>query len=300
MFVTALEGRTAIVTGAGRGLGRAHALLLAKLGARVVVNDTGAGLNGDGNNDATAGEVVEEIRATGGQAVAHSGSVSDWSAAREMVELAVQTFGGLDILVNNAGVLRDRMLVNMSEIDWDSVIDVHLKGHFCPLHHAAAHWRAENKAGRTVDASVINTSSGSGLRGNPGQVNYASAKSGIAMMTLVAARELSRYGVRVNAIAPVARTRLTEQTPGLGDRVSQQDAFDKWAPENVSPLVAWLASPECALSGEVFGIVGGRIARQQCWTEREVFEVDHRWTVDQLRSALEQLPAGPSDFVFSA
>lgn len=287
--MTSLEGRTAIVTGAGRGLGRAHALLLAHLGARVVVNDTDA-----------AGDVVAEIRAAGGQAVAHDGSVSDWTAVREMTELAVQTFGGLDILVNNAGILRDRMLVNMSEAEWDTVMDVHLKGHFCPLHHAAAYWRSEHKAGRTVDASIINTSSGSGLRGNPGQINYASAKSGIATMTLVAARELARYGVRVNAISPVARTRLTENAPGLSDRIGRNDGFDKWAPENVSPLVAWLASPECKLSGEVFSIVGGRISRQQCWTERETFEVDHRWSVDQLRAALADLPAGPSEFAPSA
>ncbi|ODQ96377.1 SDR family oxidoreductase [Mycolicibacterium holsaticum] len=298
--MTSLEGRTAIVTGAARGLGRAHALLLSRLGARVVVNDTGGGLNGDGNSDNAAADVVAEIQNAGGQAVAHFGSVSDWNAAREMIELAVQTFGGLDILVNNAGILRDRMLVNMSEGEWDAVIDVHLKGHFCLLHHAAVHWRSESKAGRTVDASVLNTSSGSGLRGNPGQINYASAKSGIAMMTLVAARELSRYGVRVNAIAPVARTRLTENTPGLGERIGQQEGFDKWDPENVSPLVAWLVSPECKLSGEVFGIVGGRIARQKCWTEQEVFEVDRRWSVDELKSALDHLPAGPSEFEFSA
>lgn len=298
--MTSLEGRTAIVTGAGRGLGRAHALLLAQLGARVVVNDTGGGLRGDGSDNDAASEVVAEIQAAGGEAVAHFGSVSDWNAAHDMVELTVRTFGGLDILVNNAGILRDRMLVNMSEADWDSVIDVHLKGHFCTLRHAAAYWRSESKAGRAVDASVINTSSGSGLRGNPGQINYASAKAGIATMTLVAARELARYGVRVNAIAPVARTRLTESTPGLGDRIGQEEGFDKWAPENVSPLVAWLASPECKLSGEVFGIVGGRIARQQCWTEQELFEIDRRWTVDELSAALAHLPAGPAEFVFSA
>ncbi|MGV0870606.1 SDR family oxidoreductase [Mycolicibacterium sp. XJ879] len=298
--MTSLEGRAAIVTGAGRGLGRAHALLLSELGACVVVNDTGGGLRGDGSESGTADEVVAEIEAAGGRAVAHCGSVSDWNAAHDMVELAVQTFGGLDILVNNAGILRDRMLVNMSEADWDSVVDVHLKGHFCPLHHAAVYWRSETKAGRPVNASVINTSSGSGLRGNPGQINYASAKAGIAAMTLVTARELARYGVRVNAIAPVARTRLTENTPGLGDRIGQEEGFDKWAPENVSPIVAWLASPECKLSGEVFGVVGGRIARQQCWSEQEVFEIDRRWAVDELGTALGQLPAGPAEFVFSA
>lgn len=298
--MTLLDGRIAIITGAGRGLGRTHALLLSELGARVVVNDTGAALNGQGGDPDAAHAVVDEIRAAGGVAVAHLGSVSDWNAAGELVELAVNTFGGLDILVNNAGILRDRMLANMSEAEWDSVIEVHLKGHFCPLRHAAEYWRSEAKAGQQRSASVINTSSGSGLRGNPGQINYASAKSGIAMMTLVAARELARYGVRVNAIAPVARTRLTENAPGLGDRINMNGGFDKWAPENISPLVAWLSSEECQLSGEVFSVVGGRIGRQQVWTEQEAYEIDHRWTVEELRAALDHLPHGPTEFVPSA
>jgi len=298
--VTLLDGRIAIITGAGRGLGRTHALLLSALGARVVVNDTGAALNGQEGDPDAAHAVVDEIRAAGGVAVAHLGSVSDWNAAGELVELAVNTFGGLDILVNNAGILRDRMLANMSEAEWDSVIEVHLKGHFCPLRHAAEYWRSEAKAGQPRSGSVINTSSGSGLRGNPGQINYASAKSGIAMMTLVAARELARYGVRVNAIAPVARTRLTENAPGLGDRIDTNGGFDKWAPENISPLVAWLSSEECQLSGEVFSVVGGRIGRQQVWAEQEAYEIDHRWTVEELRTALEHLPHGPSEFVPSA
>ena len=298
--MTLLNGRTAIITGAGRGLGRAHALLFSELGASVVVNDSGAALNGQQGDLGAADTVAEEIRAIGGQAVAHVGSVSDFTAAGELVELAISTFGGLDILVNNAGILRDRMLVNMSEAEWDSVIEVHLKGHFSPLRHAAEYWRSEAKAGRTRDAAVVNTSSGSGLRGNPGQVNYASAKSGIAMMTLVAARELTRYGVRVNAIAPVARTRLTENAPGLGDRIGAGGGFDKWAPENISPLVAWLSAPECRLSGEVFSVVGGRIGRQQVWTEQEVYERDHRWTIEELRAALDHLPHGPSEFVASA
>jgi NAD(P)-dependent dehydrogenase (short-subunit alcohol dehydrogenase family) len=275
-------------------------LLLSDLGARVVVNDTGAALNGERGDSDAAHAVVEEIRATGREAVAHVGSVSDWKAAGELIELAVRRFGGLDILVNNAGILRDRMLVNMSEPEWDAVIEVHMKGHFCPLRHAAGYWRSQAKEGRTRSASVINTSSGSGLRGNPGQINYASAKSGIAMMTLVAARELARYGVRVNAIAPVARTRLTESTPGLGDRIGAEDGFDKFAPENISPLVAWLASEQCKLSGEVFSVVGGRIGRQQVWTEQEAYEVDHRWTLHELRDALDHLPHGPSEFVPTA
>lgn len=298
--MTLLEGRTAIVTGAGRGLGRAHAMLLSELGARVVVNDTGGALNGGGEDSGAASAVVDEIRAAGGHAIAHVGSVSDWKAAGELVEAATSTYGGLDILVNNAGILRDRMLVNMSEGEWDTVVDVHLKGHFCTLRHAASFWRSETKAGRAVNASVINTSSGSGLRGNPGQINYASAKSGIAMMTLVASRELARYGVRVNAIAPVARTRLTEHAPGLADRIGHQNGFDSWAPENISPLVAWLASTACKMSGQVFSVVGGRIGRQQVWTEQEAYEVDHRWTVDELREALKHLPDGPSEFVPTA
>jgi NAD(P)-dependent dehydrogenase (short-subunit alcohol dehydrogenase family) len=298
--VKLLSGQTAIITGAGRGLGRAHALLFSEFGARVVINDTGASLNGDDANRGAAEAVAAEIRAAGGEAIAHTGSVSDFAAAGELVELAIRTFGGLDILVNNAGILRDRFLVNMTEAEWDSVIDVHLKGHFCPLRHAADYWRSEAKAGRARNAAVVNTSSGSGLRGNPGQINYAAAKSGIAMMTLVAARELDRYGVRVNAIAPVARTRLTENAPGLGDRIGASEGFDKWAPENISPLVAWLSSPECKLSGEVFSMVGGRIGRQQVWTEQEVYERDHRWTVEELAIALDHLPHGPSEFVASA
>jgi NAD(P)-dependent dehydrogenase (short-subunit alcohol dehydrogenase family) len=290
--MTALQGRIAIVTGAGRGLGRAHALLLAELGARVVVND---------NDAAPATFVADEIRSAGGAAAIHVGSVSNWDASAALVRLALDTFGGLDIVVNNAGILRDAYLVSMTEQDWDVVVDVHLKGHFCLLRHAAEHWRAESKAGRPVRASVINTSSGSGLRGNPGQLNYAAAKSGIATMTLVAARELQRYGVRVNAIAPVARTRLTENVPGLGERMQvTDDPFDTWAPENVSPLVAWLASDACQVSGEVFNVVGGHIGRQQTWIEQEAFDADHRWTVAELEEALGKIPAGPTAFVGSA
>lgn len=294
------EGRVAIVTGAGRGIGREHALSLAAHGAKVVVNDLGGNVDGSGGDLSPAQMVVEEIKGMGGEAVANGDSVSSWEGAQRLINTAIETFGDLHVVVNNAGILRDRTLVNMTEAEWDSVIDVHLKGHFSPLRHAAEYWRSEAKAGRPRTAAVVNTSSGSGLRGNPGQINYASAKSGIAMMTLVAARELVRYGVRVNAIAPVARTRLTENTPGLGDRIGAGEGFDKWAPENISPLVAWLSSPECKLSGEVFSVVGGRIGRQQVWTEQEVYDQDHRWTVDELRSALAHLPVGPSEFVASA
>ncbi|WP_405904131.1 SDR family oxidoreductase [Streptomyces sp. NBC_00656] len=300
--MSTLQGQTAIVTGAGRGLGREHALLLAELGAAVVVNDNGAGMDGAGDDATPAHQVVEEIKARGGRAVAHIGSVTDWNTAGDMVQLAVDTFGGLDVLVNNAGILRDRMLVNMSESEWDSVIDVHLKGHFAPLRHAAAYWRTEHKAGRPRKAAVVNTSSGSGLRGNPGQGNYASAKAGIAMLTIVAARELERYGVRSNAIAPVARTRLTEAAPGLGDRISGggDGGFDKWAPDNISPLVAYLASPECHISGRVFTVMGGHVGLQECWTESDAFDQDRKWTVDELAEALKKVPAGPAPFAMSA
>lgn len=293
--MTTLKGRTAIITGAGRGLGRSHALRFAELGAAVVVND----MPGE-SGESPAQAVVDEITAAGGEAVAHEGSASNWEAAADMVQLAVNTFGSLDVLVNNAGILRDRTIVQMSEAEWDSVVDVHLKGHFCPLRHAAAYWRERTKAGEQVRASVINTSSGSGLRGNPGQVNYASAKSGIAMMTLVASRELGRYGVRVNAIAPVARTRLTLQTPGWAEKLATPETgFDKWAPENVTPLVSWLAQEDCHVSGQVFGVMGGHIGWQQGWTEHEAFDLDRAWTEDELQEALAKLPDSAPDFATS-
>ncbi|WP_166969142.1 SDR family oxidoreductase [Brevibacterium atlanticum] len=288
-----LTGRTAIVTGAGRGLGRAHALRFAELGAGVVVNDVGEG------KDSPAQSVVEEITASGGRAVAHSGSASSWDSGKAMVDLAVSEFGGLDILINNAGILRDRTLANMSEEEFDAVIDVHLKGHFVPLRHAAEYWKNRSKAGETVNAAVVNTSSASGLFGNPGQTNYASAKAGIAAMTLVAARELERYGVRVNCIAPAARTRLTLQTPGMGERLEAQSkaaGFDLWAPENVTPLVAWLSQADCTVSGQVFKVSGGHIGLQQGWTETEVLDKEGAaWTEDELDEKLTFAPNRPAD-----
>ncbi|WP_416965850.1 SDR family oxidoreductase, partial [Streptomyces sp. Agncl-13] len=234
-------GRVVVVTGAGRGLGRAHALAFAAEGAQVVVNDLGVGLDGTPDPDSPAAQVVAEIRAAGGEAVAHGGDIATAAGAASLVTTALETYGRLDTLVNNAGYLRDRMLVNLDEDDWDAVMRVHLKGHFLPLKHAAAHWRAETKAGRTPVARIINTSSGAGLLGSVGQGNYSAAKAGIIGLTLVAAAELARYGVQVNAIAPAARTRMTEHTfaetmaaPGSG--------FDVMAPENVSPLVVWLGS----------------------------------------------------------
>lgn len=289
-----LTGRTAIITGAGRGLGRSHALRFAELGANVVVNDMA---DRSDSSLSPAQDVVEEITAAGGRAVAHIGSVSDWKSGKAMVELAVSEFAGLDILVNNAGILRDRTLANMSEAEFDSVVDVHLKGHFVALRHAAEYWKSQSKAGAAVNAAVVNTSSASGLFGNAGQTNYASAKAGIAAMTIVAARELDRYGVRVNCIAPAARTRLTLQTPGMGERLEAQAAeagFDLWAPENVTPLVAWLSQADCTVSGQVFKVSGGHIGLQQGWSEVEVLDKDGAaWTEDELDEKLTFAPAEP-------
>lgn len=255
------EGRVAIVTGAGRGLGRAHALMLARHGARVVINDLGSKADGSGSDQTPAEEVAALVRAGGGEALVDTSDVSDWAAAKAMIDKAVETFGRLDILVNNAGILRDRMLVSMSEEDWDAVIKVHLKGTFAPIHHAANHWRAEIKAGRPVDARIINTTSHSALFANVGQTNYAAAKAGIATMTLVAARELQRYGVTANAIAPRAETRMTH---GLREWTPEQ--LDRRDPDWIAALVAWLASPESrAVSGRVFEAWGYGYSVAESW-----------------------------------
>ncbi|MGW1796363.1 SDR family oxidoreductase [Streptomyces sp. NPDC001984] len=272
------EGRVVVVTGAGRGLGRAHALAFAAEGARVVVNDLGVGLGGEPGSDSPADRVVEEIRAAGGDAVAHGGDIATSAGAASLVAAALETYGRLDTLVNNAGFLRDRMLVNLDEDDWDAVVRVHLTGHFLTLKHAAAHWRAEAKAGRTPVARIVNTSSGAGLLGSLGQGNYSAAKAGIVGLTLVAAAELRRYGVQVNAIAPAARTRMTEHTfaetmaaPGSG--------FDAMAPENVSPLVVWLGSAASAgVTGRIFETEGGRITVMEGWHPGPTAEKGARWT----------------------
>ena len=269
----ALDGRIAIITGAGRGIGREHALLFAAEGANVVVNDLGGAVDGSGDDRSAAQQVVDEIVGSGGRAVANVDDVCDWDGGQRLIETALESFGDLHVLVNNAGILRDRVLVNMSEADWDSVIHVHLKGHFVPTRHAAAYWREQTKEGREVKASVINTSSTSGLLGNPGQSNYGAAKAGIAAFTVIAAEELVRYGVRVNAIAPAARTRMTEQTPGLSDIVrAPADAatFDSWDPANVSPLVAYLATESCPATGRVFFVQGGQVRLFQPWTMTDV------------------------------
>jgi NAD(P)-dependent dehydrogenase (short-subunit alcohol dehydrogenase family) len=291
----ALDGRVAIITGAGRGLGREHALLFAAEGAKVVVNDLGGAVDGSGDDRTAAEQVVDEIRSMGGDALANTDDVADWDGGRHLVEAAVEAFGDLHVLVNNAGILRDKMLVNMGEEEWDSVIEVHLKGHFVPTRHAAAYWREQVKEGREVRASVVNTSSTSGLLGNPGQTNYGAAKAGIAAFTVIAAKELDRYGVRVNAIAPAARTRMTEQTPGLGDIVkapSDPGRFDVWNAANVSPLVAYLSTQDCPLNGQVFFVQGGQVRLFQPWTMTATIERPERWTVAELAQSMGDLVGG--------
>src|SRR5579884_2490904 len=291
----ALDGRVAIITGAGRGIGREHALLFAAEGAKVVVNDLGGAVDGSGDDRTPAEQVVDEIRAMGGEAVANADDIADWDGGRSLVQSAVDAFGDLHVLVNNAGILRDKMLVNMAEGEWDSVIHVHLKGHFVPTRHAAAYWREQVKAGREVKAAIVNTSSTSGVLGNPGQTNYGAAKAGIAAFTVIAAQELSRYGVRVNAIAPAARTRMTEQTPGLEDIVkapSDPGRFDVWNPANVSPLVAYLATADCPINGQVFFVQGGVVRLFQPWTMTATLQREDRWTVAELARSLPALVDG--------
>ena len=288
-----LEGRVAIVTGAGRGIGRAHALELARHGARVVVNDYGVSLAGEGTGESPADDVVAEIKELGGEAVANGADVADFAQAAAMVQQAIDTFGGLDILVNNAGFVRDRMLVNTSEEEWDAVIRVHLKGHFAPLRHAGAYWRNEAKEGRTRAARVINTSSGAGLQGSIGQTTYSAAKAGIAAMTLVAAAELGRYGVTVNAIAPVARTRMTEGAfPDMMATPEGEVAFDRMDPANNSPVVAWLASEDAGdVTGRVIEIEGGQICVEQGWTHGPVSDLGRRWEAGEVGEAVRSLIA---------
>lgn len=275
-----VDGRVVIITGAGRGIGRAHALAFAAEGAKVVVNDIGAGADGSATGESPAEQVVAEIIAAGGQAVVNGDDVADWAGAENLIKTAIDTFGGLDVLVNNAGFLRDRMLVGMSEGEWDAVIRVHLKGHFAPLRHAAAYWRGEAKAGKTVDARIINTSSGAGLQGSIGQGNYAAAKAGIAEMTIQAAAELKNYGVSVNAIAPAARTRMTV---GAGGAMAEamaapEEGFDAMAPENISPLVVWLGSAESKdVTGRVFEVEGGKITVAEGWRHGPSEDKGDRW-----------------------
>jgi NAD(P)-dependent dehydrogenase (short-subunit alcohol dehydrogenase family) len=257
------EGRVAIITGAGRGIGREHALLLAHHGAKVVVNDLGGSMDGEGNDAGPAQQVVDEVKALGGDAVANTDDISDWDGAERLIQTAIDTFGGLDVLINNAGILRDRMLTNMSEAEWDAVIKVHLKGTFAPSRHAAAYWRERSKAGETNDARIINTSSPSGIYGNVGQTNYGAAKAGIASFTIIAAKELGRYGVTVNAIAPAALTRMTE---GLGMGQAPEEIKEQMSPAHIAPIVTWLASPLSAdVTGRVFDVTGRMISVSEGW-----------------------------------
>lgn len=285
-----LDGRVAVITGAGRGIGREHALLFAAEGASVVVNDLGAAPDGSGADSSPAQQVVQEIEDAGGVAIANHDDVTSWDGAKRMVDQAVETFGDLHVLVNNAGILRDRMLVNMSEAEWDAVIHVHLKGHFCPTRHAAAYWRDEAKAGRTAPRSVVNTSSTSGLFGNAGQANYGAAKMGIASFTMIAAGELQRYGVRVNAIAPAALTRLTAGLPGVPE---DKDAAGAMDPANVSPFVAYLGTADCPINGRVFFVMGGGIHLFQPFAIIDKIEKDGRWTVEELQQQAPRLADVP-------
>lgn len=286
-----LDGRIAVITGAGRGIGREHALLFAREGAQVVVNDLGGANDGSGADVAAAQQVVEEITAAGGVAVANTENIATWAGAAKLVEQAVVEFGGLDVVVNNAGILRDGFIPTMTEDQWDSVVEVHLKGHFSVLRHAASYWKAESKAGRGRLAAVVNTASGSGLTlPNAGQVNYGAAKAAIAALTLVASDELARYGVRANAIAPVARTRLTEATPGFGDIMRstiEEGVVDAFHPANVSPLVAYLSTEKCPVNGQVYAVQGGSIQRLRGWTDVNTAETDDPWTIDSVRERVE-------------
>jgi NAD(P)-dependent dehydrogenase (short-subunit alcohol dehydrogenase family) len=284
------DGKVAIVTGAGRGIGRAEVLLLAAEGAKVVVNDLGGAATGEGADTSPAQQVVDEVTAGGGQAVANFDDIASWAGAERLVQQAVTAFGGLDVLVNNAGILRDRMSFSMSEDEWDIVVNVHLKGHFCTTHFAGAYWREQSKqTGDPVDGVIVNTASESGLYGNAGQVNYAAAKAGIAAMTVVVARELERYGVRVNAIAPVARTRLTEAVAGDYMEPKEGD-FDRFAPENVAAVACWLASPLTRpISGQVVKVQGGVVQLLEGWRPLTEATADKPWTIDDVEGVREIL-----------
>jgi NAD(P)-dependent dehydrogenase (short-subunit alcohol dehydrogenase family) len=285
------DGRIVVITGAGRGIGREHALEFASQGARIVVNDLGAEVDGSGSSAGPAGEVVDEIRGMGGEAVANGDDVSDYEGAGRLIQTAVDTFGGLDVLVNNAGILRDRMLVNMTIEEWDAVIRVHLRGTFAPTRHAVEYWRNRSKAGETNDARVINTTSPSGIYGNVGQTNYGAAKAGIASFTVIAAMELGRYGVTVNAIAPAALTRMTENL-GMGDAsaATKPEEFDPLDPGNIAPLVVWLGSSEsAAITGRVFNVMGGNISVAEGWVAGPGADKDDRWDPAELGAVVPGL-----------
>ncbi|HEY3810808.1 MAG TPA: SDR family oxidoreductase [Acidimicrobiales bacterium] len=284
------EGRVVLVTGAGRGIGRAHALEFARQGAEVVVNDLGAALDGQGRSASPATQVADEIRDLGGRAIVNQDDVADWDGSRRLIGAAIDAFGRLDVVVNNAGFVRDRMFVNTTEDEWDAVVRVHLKGHFCVARWAAAHWREQAKAGSTADARIINTSSGAGLLGSVGQAAYSAAKGGILSLTLVQAVELHRYGVTVNAIVPAARTRMTEEVFAATMQAPEDGAFDAMAPENVSPLVAWLGSADSAgITGRVFEVEGGRIGLADGWQHGPSIDKGARWDAAEVGPAVRDL-----------
>jgi NAD(P)-dependent dehydrogenase (short-subunit alcohol dehydrogenase family) len=285
------DGRIVVITGSGRGIGREHALEFASQGAKIVVNDLGAEVDGSGSSAGPAGQVVDEIRGMGGEAVANGDDVSDYDGAGRLIQTAIDTFGGLDVLVNNAGILRDRMMVNMTIEEWDAVIRVHLRGTFAPTRHAIEYWRSRSKAGEPNDARVINTTSPSGIYGNVGQTNYGAAKAGIASMTIIAAMELGRYGVTVNAIAPAALTRMTENL-GMGEAsaAKKPEEFDPLDPGNIAPLVVWLGSPESAgITGRVFNVMGGNISVAEGWVAGPGADKDDRWDPAELGGVIPGL-----------
>ena len=286
------DGRVVVITGAGRGIGREHALEFASQGAKLVINDLGAEVDGTGSSAGPAGEVVDEIRGMGGEAVANGDDVSDWEGARRLVQTAIDSFGRLDAVVNNAGILRDRMLFNMEPEEWDAVIRVHLRGTFGPSRHAVAYWRDLAKAGQPVDARIINTSSSSGIFGNPGQTNYGAAKAGIAAFTVIAAQEVERYGITVNAIYPGALTRMTEDLGRWRGRELTAEELERRSPENIAPLVVWLASAESrGITGRVFGVSGGRITVAEGWHGGPRAEKDGRWDPAELGAVVPGLVA---------
>ncbi len=296
------DGRVVIVTGAGRGIGRGHALEMARQGARVVVNDLGVELDGTSARGASgpAGAVVDEIIAMGGDAVANGDDIADWAGAERLVRTAIERFGAVDTVVNNAGFVRDRMFANATEDEWDAVVRVHLKGHFCVSRHAAAWWRDEAKAGRPRQGRIVNTSSGAGLLGSVGQAAYSAAKAGIVGLTLVQAAELGRYGATANAIAPVARTRMTE-TVFAGDMAAPEEGFDAKAPENVAPLVAWLGSDGSApVTGRVFEIDGGQLTLMEGFRHGPMVDKGDRWDAAELGPVIDDLTgrADPPEPVF--
>ena len=290
------DGRVVIITGAGRGLGREHALAFAAEGAKVVVNDVGASLQGDGNDMSPAQEVVDLIRANGGEAITNGDDIADWDGAGRLVQSAIETFGGLDTVVTNAGIVRDRMFVNMSVDEWDAVIRVHLRGTFCPVKHAVDYWRAESKAGRPREGRVVTTSSGAGLHGSIAQTNYSAAKAGIATFTINIAAELGRIGVNANSIAPSARSRMTEEA--FAEMMAKPETgFDAMDPANISPLVVWLGSGDCNVSGRIFECAGGLISLADGWQIGAEFDKGAKWDPAEIGSVVDDLvKAAPAPF----